>query len=93
MLNIPKTNEMIREAQLSIGRDASNKDIKLYCSSKYGVQPLSQAIYSCLGSEYSRKAERVTVRELSDCKRFIRKTFDGDMERAYLALELVEDFR
>ena len=89
MLEFPNTHEMIREAQSALGTDATNKDIKQYCKDNYGVEPISQTIYSAIGSEYSRQAERITAKELSDSKKFVRKSFDGDKDKAAFAIGLI----
>lgn len=89
MIKQLSTHEMIRNAQTDLGVDASNKEIKKYCEDNYGVTPISQTIYSAIGSEYSRQAERITAKELSDSKKFVRKSFDGDKEKAAFAIGLI----
>ena len=80
---------MIREAQTDIGADATNKEIKEYCTTKYGITPISQTIYSAIGSEWSRTADNVSARELADSKRFVRQKFNGDKNKAILALNII----
>lgn len=86
------TNDMIREAQEQLGLTATNKEIKHWCDSKYNVIPMSQAIYSCLGSESSRIAETFTAKEVSDGKKFIKKGFEGNYDRAYQVIRLIGTF-
>ena len=89
MNNKPSTHKMIREAQDNLGNDVSNKDVKKYCYEKYGITPLSQTIYSAIGSEWSRSADNISARELVDSKKLLRKTFKGDKKKAHLAIDLV----
>tara|TARA_Y100000592_G_scaffold98975_1_gene173536 strand:+ start:216 stop:497 length:282 start_codon:yes stop_codon:yes gene_type:complete len=86
-------HEMIREAQDVLGKDASNKQIKQYCNDNFGVTPISQTIYSAIGSEFSRSAESISAKELCDSKKFVKKTFNGDRDKAHLAIDLVGRFR
>jgi hypothetical protein len=88
MKDIPNTHQMIREAKSELGNAVTNKQVKEYCFSKYGVKPLSQTIYSAIGSEWSRSAERISAQELLDSKRFVRHSFNGDKDKALLAIDL-----
>ncbi|MCH2200220.1 MAG: hypothetical protein MK081_15720 [Flavobacteriales bacterium] len=88
-----KTHDMIREAQSHLGSDASNKDIKDYCSANYGVSPISQTIYSAIGSEWSRSADRLSARELADSRAFVRTKFNGDSDKAVFAINMIERIR
>ena len=89
MINTPNTHDMIREAVSILGNEATNREIKLYCDDKYGVKPISQTIYSCLGSEWSRTAESISAKELSDSKRFVRTKFSGDKDKAIRVINLI----
>ncbi len=89
MITKPTTHNMIREAQKHLGNDVSNKDVKQYCYENYGVSPMSQTIYSAIGSEWSRAAENISAKELVDSKKFVKRTFKGDKEKAHLAIDLI----
>lgn len=87
------TSSMIREAQFDLGSHATNQQIKDYCNEKYGLTPISQTIYSAIGSEWSRRADNISVKELSDIKIFIRKKFNGDKDKAIIALNIIDKIK
>ena len=89
MIAKQSTSAMIREAQTDIGSCATNSEIKAYCTKKFGITPISQTIYSAIGSEWSRTADNVSARELADSKRFVRQKFDGDKDKAILAINII----
>jgi hypothetical protein len=83
------TNEMIRRAQLILGVTALNRDIKRFCKSNYGVEPISQQIYGVLGAEFERLSAAYSARQLVQTKKHIKLNFDGNFDLAYGAMRLV----
>lgn len=90
MNNTTSTHDKIREALSVIGNDATNKQIKEYCQEHFGMTPISQTIYSCIGSEWGRQAERLSAKELSDSKKFVRSKFEGDTSKAIFAISMID---
>ena len=82
-------NQMIRQAQKELGLTALNSDIKRYCQTNFGVEPLSQQIYGCLGAEFERLAQSFSARQLTQTRKHINTNFDGDFEHAFGAMKIV----
>lgn len=85
-----KNADKIRMSLEQLGdHQASNREIALYCENEYGFLPSPQAIYACVGSEKSRRAENFNGRELMDIKSFAKRKFAGDFNRLERAVKVV----
>lgn len=86
-----KNADKIRLSLEELGdHQASNREIAIHCESEYGFRPSSQAIYACVGSEKSRRAENFNGRELMDIKSFAKRKFSGDFNRLERAVKVVK---
>lgn len=83
-------SDMIREANLKM-ECPTNREIKNYVKENYGKEILSQEIYSALGAEKRRQSNMLSAQQLSDTKKLVRKSFDGDFKSASDAILLVRE--
>ena len=83
---------MIKEANNKLD-NPTNRQIKKHIKDNAGLEVTSQEIYSCIGAEKCRSNTKLTPAQLTDTKKLIRQTYNGNFKQAREAITIIGDIQ